>query len=185
MRTMLHDLAKSSNQWLQDVQKGKKRPKTYMKFIRVLDFVLRALTTWTLTYIVLVSEISWYEIPIWKAIMSAVYNRFRSLRSTISSSSSSLIWHHEKGTVQAPMKAPKVQRKLQRNWKPRKTSVISHCLRTVRSGLTFGEVCCSFVLPRLTDALSLFPDIRTDTIYKKNDVLVLFTFAFVMPLIFP
>ena len=58
----------------------------------------------------------------------------------------------------------------------------------VRSDIWRGML---FVLPRSINALSLFPDVRTNTIYKKNDVLVLFTFTFnfnftfVMPLIFP
>ena len=43
---MLHDLAKTCNEWLKDAQeKGKNRPKMHMKFIQGLDFVLRALTT--------------------------------------------------------------------------------------------------------------------------------------------
>ena len=44
---MLHDLAKSCNKWLNDNVKGKTRPKKHVKFIQVLDFVLRAMTTET------------------------------------------------------------------------------------------------------------------------------------------
>ena len=48
---LLYDLAKSTNEWLNNAKKkGKMHPKLHVKFIQVLDFVLWALTTesnWT------------------------------------------------------------------------------------------------------------------------------------------
>ena len=158
--------------------------KSNVEYGMCIALPLWALTTWTFTYIVLVSEISWYEILIWKVIMSTVYNGFCSLYSTTStSSSSSLQWHHKgnhASTNESTKSTKKPAKKLEAKEALSNKSLFENS--EVRSDIWRGML---FVLPRLTNALSLFRDIRTNTIYKKNDVLVLFTFTFVMPLIFP